>query len=175
MKQIVFFDGDGTLWYPKATKYAKKPHWVYTDPATACDPHKHLVLTPTAVQTINRLKRRGILLCVLSAHPHPPEEASRILDAKIRHFQLDGLFDEVHATRPYEMSKGEFMTDILARRGIPKKNALMVGDTYDWDYAPARQKGIDAVLIESSYRQEHPNGRRVRRTIAQLKDVLKYI
>ena len=175
MKEIVFFDGDGTLWYPKSTKYTQKPHWVYHDPATAGDPHQHMMLTPTAVETLQQLKRAGKLLVVLSAHPHPPEEAAKIIRAKVRHFNLDHVFDEVHATRPYEASKGEFMLKILKRRGISKKNALMVGDLYDWDYAPARQKGIDAVLLRSDYQRDHPQGKRVRRTIAQLQDVLNYV
>lgn len=29
-KKIIFFDGDGTLWYPKKTKWTKKPHLIYT-------------------------------------------------------------------------------------------------------------------------------------------------
>ena len=33
MKKVVFFDGDGTLWYPKTTKRTAAPHWVYLDPA----------------------------------------------------------------------------------------------------------------------------------------------
>jgi hypothetical protein len=31
-KLIIFFDGDGTIWYPKATKRKVKPHWIYSDP-----------------------------------------------------------------------------------------------------------------------------------------------
>ena len=28
-KKIVFFDGDGTLWYPKDTRHTEPPHWIY--------------------------------------------------------------------------------------------------------------------------------------------------
>jgi hydroxymethylpyrimidine pyrophosphatase-like HAD family hydrolase len=34
MKKIIFFDGDGTLWYPKKTKYKEHPVWLYIDPVT---------------------------------------------------------------------------------------------------------------------------------------------
>ena len=34
MKKIIFFDGDGTLWYPKKTKYKEHPVWLYRDPIT---------------------------------------------------------------------------------------------------------------------------------------------
>lgn len=175
MKRIIFFDGDGTLWYPERTKRTKKPHWVYSSQKTSENPNAHLVLTPTALCTIKELKCSGVLLVVLSTHPHSPEDASRLIREKVNHFELDHLFDEVHATRPYENSKGEFMVEILKRRKIPKKYALMVGDTYDWDYVPARNNGIDAVLLESQYRREHPNGRLVRRTIKELSGVLEYI
>ena|SRR3989338_2538306 len=175
MKKILFFDGDGTLWYPESTKYAVKPHWVYLSPKTASDPNKHLMLTPTAVTTIKLLRQKGIITVLLSTHPRPSQEASRILHEKVRHFCMSELFDEIHVTQPHESSKGEFMMEILTRRNIPKKDALMVGDTYEWDYATAVRNGIDAVLIESQYQKEHPKGRNVRRTISALKDVLKYV
>ena len=31
MKKIIFFDGDGTLWYPKETKHKRNPVWIYKD------------------------------------------------------------------------------------------------------------------------------------------------
>ena len=30
-KTIIFFDGDGTIWYPKNTKRKVAPHWIYSD------------------------------------------------------------------------------------------------------------------------------------------------
>lgn len=175
MKKIIFFDGDGTLWYPKQTKRQQQPQWVYTDPTTASDPLQHLVLTPSTLETLNQLKAQGIKLVILSTHPQPAEEASLVIQNKVHHFSVHGLFDEIHATRPYEASKGEFMVEILARKKIPKKYAMMVGDMYDWDYYPARKNGITAVLIDSAYRKEHPHGKKIRRTIPEMKDVLNYI
>lgn len=174
MKKIIFFDGDGTLWYPKLTKYTKVPWWVYKAPETAEDPNRHLILTPTTLTTIKRLRAKGIILVILSTHPHPPEEADAILNKKVKHFELDQLFDEIHAARPYRESKGEIMLKILKRRKIPKSKALMVGDKYDWDYLPARKNGIDAVLITSDYEKNHPKWG-ISRKIRKLKDVLRYI
>lgn len=150
-KKIIFFDGDGTLWYPKKTKRKKAPWWVYSLPGSYRDHNKHLILVPEALQMIKKLRKMGILTVILSTHPHPPEEAEVIINGKIKHFRLEGLFNEVHATKAYCKSKGEFIIKILKERNIPKNKALMVGDNYLWDYKPARDVGIDALLVESDY------------------------
>ncbi len=174
MKKIVFFDGDGTLWYPKATKYTRLPHWVYSTPKTAKDPNKHLMLTPTALSTIKKLKAQGMYLVILSTNPYPPEKANAIMKERINYFQLQGLFDEVHATPTDKASKGEYIIEILKRTGFAKSQALMVGDSYEWDYLSARNSKIDALLIESNYRKEL-GGARTKRVIKGLRDVLNYL
>jgi len=175
MKKIIFFDGDGTLWYPKLTKYEKKPDWIYENPKTRVNPKAHLELTPNALETVEELHGGGFVLGILSASPRLPDHANRVLRDKVKYFGLEGFFEEVHATQRYQACKGDYIVEILARRGLPKRNALMIGDNYDWDYNSAQKQGVDAVLIESRYQKEHPKGRRVRRTIAELRDVLNYI
>ncbi len=174
MKKIIFFDGDGTLWYPKATKHRKAPHWVYQNRETAKNPNKHLVLIPTVLSTLRKLNAMGTILVLLSTHPHSAKEADRLIKEKVKYFQLEDLFTEVHATREHHGSKGQFILNILKRRGIPKKQALMIGDQYNWDYKPAKENGIDALLIESKYRRLNPNSKRIRRTIKRLKHVFTY-
>jgi FMN phosphatase YigB (HAD superfamily) len=174
-KSIVFFDGDGTIWYPSRTKYKQRPDWVYLDPRTRWNPKKHLELTPFAKETLVALKEQGLLLGLLSASPRQPAHANRVLRKKVAHFGLDGLFDEVHATQRYQACKGDYIAKILEQRGIAKQRALMVGDSYDWDYQSARWQGVDALLIKSHYQKAHPKGRQVRRTIARLKDVLNHV
>ncbi len=171
-KKIVFFDGDGTLWYPKQTKYQKKPSWVYRTEGTTEDHCRQLMLIPTVLQTLRKLKKRGIITVVLSTHPHPPKEAKMLIHHKVKHFQLADLFDEIHATRNFHSSKGEFITRILKKRGIAKKDALMVGDNYHWDYKPARDVGIEALLLESDYMRVDPQGKRVKKKIKKLSDLL---
>lgn len=114
----------------------------------------------------------GIITIILSTHPHPPKEADVMIRHRVRHFRLEKLFDEVHATRVSPDSKGEFMLKILKRREMPKSKALMVGDSYTWDYKPARERGIDALLIESEY---EPMAKRIRRTIKKLDDLFEHI
>lgn len=170
-KKIIFFDGDGTLWYPKKTRYSRHPVWIYKDKRFK-NPINHLIIAPTVLSTVKKLKKMGIITIVLSTHPHPPEEAYAIINHKIKRFELDKLFDEVHATREYTRSKGEFISDILKIRKIPKSKALMVGDSYKWDIEPALENGIDALLIESEY---EPMKKQVKKSIKKLSDIFSYI
>jgi len=174
-KKIIFFDGDGTLWYPKKTKYQEKPHWVYSLNESEDAHCKHLIMIPTVLSTLKKLKKLGIITVLLGTHPHPPKESANIINNKISHFKLDSLLDEVHATREYHSSKGEFMVKILKKRGIPKSKALMVGDNYRWDYKPAKEVGVDALLIESDYMTKDRQGKRIKRTIRKLSDIFNHI
>ncbi len=173
-KKIIFFDGDGTLWYPKTTKHREKPHWIYKAGTTE-DHYAQLMLIPTVLQTLKKLKKLGVVTVLLSTHPHPPREADALIHHKVRHFKLSELFDEIHATREFHSSKGEFITKILKKRGIAKKDALMVGDNYHWDYKPARDVGVDALLIESEYMKKDHRGKRINNTIKKLNDILQHI
>ena len=170
-KKIIFFDGDGTLWYPKKTKHTKHPIWFYRDKRIK-NHANHLIMIPSVLSTIKKLKKMGIITVILSTHPHPPKEAEALINHKVKHFKLKSLFDEVHATRDYHKSKGEFILKILKKRKIPKSKALMVGDIYEWDYKPAKERGIDALLIESEY---EPMKSKIKRTIKKLSDIFEYV
>lgn len=174
-KEIIFFDGDGTLWYPKKTKYQEKPHWIYSLDESSGVHCEHLIMIPTVLSTLKKLKKAGIITVLLSTHPHSPKEAASIINHKVSHFKLEGLFDEIHATREYYSSKGEFIIAILKNRGISKCKALMIGDNYRWDYKPVRDVGIDVLLIESDYMKKDPGGKKIKRTIKKLSDVFNHI
>ncbi len=169
-KKIVFFDGDGTLWYPKRTKYTKHPVWIYKDKRFK-NHTKHLVMIPSVLSTIKKLKKNNIITIVLSTHPQPPKEAETIIKDKIKHFNLAKLFDGVYATKDYHNSKGKFILKILNKRKIPKSKALMIGDSYKWDYKPAKKVGIDALLIESEYEPMKSKTK----SIKKLSEIFKYL
>ena len=175
MKKIVFFDGDGTLWYPSASRRERAPFWVYRDESTKETYLKHMELTPEALSTLQALRGRGIVNVILSTHPHPPDEAIVVLKEKVAHFSVGDLFDEVHATRENMEAKGEKILEILASRGLNKADGLMVGDSYRWDYLPARNVGVDAVLLESAYRQEHADSAAITDVIQELGDILALV
>lgn len=169
-KKIVFFDADGTLWYPLKTKHTEKPHWLYKDKSIK-DHHPHLMLIPTVESTLRKLKKMGILTVVLSTHPHEIEEAYKIINKKVEHFNLKELFTEVHATREYHKSKSEYIVEILQKLNISKTQALMVGDNYLWDYKPARDIGVDALLMQSDYMKKDKR----LKTIKKLSDLFNHI
>lgn len=174
-KEIIFFDADGTLWYPKSTKYTEMPHWIYLKSKNANDHYAHLIMIPTVLSTLKKLKKLGIITVLLSTHPHPQEEADSIINHKVTHFRLNDLFDEIHATREYHESKGEFIVKILKERNIPKIKALMIGDHYKWDYKPAKDVGVDALLMESEYMKNDVHGKRIKKTLKKLSDIFNYI
>ena len=167
-KKIIFFDADGPFWYPIKTRHTVLPHWLYLDKSIK-DYHLHLMLVPTVENTLKKLKELGVITVVLSTHPHEKVEAYKRINKKVRYFNLQEIFTEVHATREYYESKGEYITEILKRFNIPKTKALMIGDNYLYDYKPARTIGVDALLVESNYMKKDKR----LKTIKKLSDILK--
>jgi HAD superfamily phosphatase (TIGR01681 family) len=169
-KKIIFLDGDGTLWYPKKTKHTVKPHWVYKDQNIE-DYHLHLMMIPDTIDTLKKLKRLGVITVILSTHPQSKKAAQEILTKKVNYFKINSLFDEVHATEDRYESKGEYIVQILKKLKIPKSKALMVGDNYFWDYKPARNVGVDALLLTSDYMKKD---KRIK-IAKSIKDLLRYV
>lgn len=147
---------------PKKTKWQQKPHWVYQKYKSY---KPHLILTPTTISTLRTLQRKKVFMVLLSTHPYPPKEADVVLKNKVFHFKLDKLFDKIIATRNQPNSKTQYILRVIKKLSIPKTQALMVGDSYKWDYQPARRAGIDAVLLDSEYRKKDDKGRNVKRVI----------
>lgn len=174
-KEIIFFDGDGTIWYPKATKRTRAPHWIYVDKKIGSKYLDHLTLTPTALAVLKKLKKKGISLILLSTHPHPPKEADILLQGKVKHFKLGTVFDEVYSVRNHPEGKGELILKILKEKKIFKSRALMVGDSYRYDYLSARRVGVDALLITSPYMKHPARGKKIQKVIKHLKEIPKLL
>jgi len=175
-KKIIFFDADGTLWYPKSTKYTKHPVWVWKEHKDVCKVKEEFTLVPTVFETLKKLKKKGIKLVVLSTCPLPPKKANAQIHGNIKHFKLDKFFDEAYGTKDYHDSKGDYIIKILKKHRISKKYALMVGDSYRWDYKPARKRGIAAVLINSKYvNKNFKAASRIKRKINKMSEILRYI
>ncbi|EQD64315.1 haloacid dehalogenase superfamily enzyme, subfamily IA [mine drainage metagenome] len=182
LKRIIFFDGDGTLWYPKRTKYNKPPWSVYVDSRTKRNPLKHQTLTPHTLETLKSLKRKGIKLAVISTQPGKyKKDRDAHLHMKLRHFGISRFFDYVEASKVVANhtkpdAKSVQMLKVLRKAHLPKSSALMIGDLYESDYAQAKKIGIDAVLIDrfEIARSDHRYSR-VRKRAHDVSGVIKYI
>ena len=170
-KTIIFFDGDGTLWYPRRTKWTKKPNWIYREGQKPKDYLKHLVLTPSIGGVLKKLKQRGILLVALSIHPHKRIEADFHMNNKVKHLKLDALFDFIYTARPYPWGKGKVIASVLKKKKIPKSRALLVGDSYVYDYLSAKKVGVECLLLRTAYLTVPPEEKSIK-TIKNLKELL---
>lgn len=170
-KKILFFDGDGTLWYPKTTKHEIHPHWIYKRKNISGNYIQYLTIIPTVIKVLRKLKNQDIVLILLSTHPYAHKKAMRILKKKIDHFKLADFFDEYHATIDNPEAKGNMVVDILKHRGIAKSKALMIGDSYWYDYISARKVGIEALLLKTKYTNYPLKGRKTKNTIKSIKEI----
>jgi len=149
-KKILFLDGDGTLWYPKTTKRTQKPHWIYDDPLTKDRYLEHLELTPMVKETLEILRQRGIYLVVISANPHVEDVALKELSERLEHFGLMHLFHSYRASEGHDpLGKAAIILDVIKELNLTKEDALMIGDSYYYDYDAPRKAGIDAFFIEN--------------------------
>lgn len=174
-KKIIFFDGDGTIWYPRSSRRKKAPHWIYSDKNIGDNYLKHLILTPSALVSLKKLKKQGIILVLLSTYPHIPKEADILQKAKIKHFKLEEIFDDFYTSRDKQEGKGKAIVRILHKKHISKSQALMVGDSYRFDYLSAKKVGVDALLIKSDYMKHSPRGKKIQKIINGLKELAEIL
>ena len=65
-----------------------------------------MVVIPSVLETLKKLKKQGLFMVILSAHPHSPKEAVKVLKAKIDHFKIADFFDSYHASEAHPDQKG---------------------------------------------------------------------
>ena len=148
--QIIFLDGDGTLWYPTSTKRTEKPHWIYKDPELKDSYLEHLSLTPGCLETVRALHDHGIKLYLISANPAPPEVAEPELREKLERFGLMPYFAGYFSSPGDNPDgKAEIMLRGLQEYNLQPEHGLMVGDSLGYDYLPAINHGIQAFWIDN--------------------------
>ena len=176
-KKIIFLDGDGTLWYPTSTKRTEKPHWVYHDPLTKDSYLKHLSLTPGTKEALEVFKGKGIYLVVVSANPYAEEQAVKEIKERLDYFGLNELFYSCRASAGDDPNgKVAIILDTIKKLNLTKEDALMVGDSYFYDYLAPREAGIDAFFIEnevSKMPDEIPTDMQTVKEISDLVDILE--
>ena len=174
MKKVIFFDGDGTLWYPETTKRTIAPHWVYLD-KTISDPYELFVPTPTVAETLTQLGELSIKRVLLSTSPLPEEEAIMSRIKATKQVDVHHLLDDIQVAPEYPAGKGERIMALLKAYGLEPEDALMVGDTFSYDYQSAQDVGVEGLLIRSEYQTEFVNELPKDRLITHLKEVITKI
>lgn len=174
MKKVIFFDGDGTLWYPKTTKRTRKPHWVYLDESIA-DPVGEFIITPHAKDVLETLGSKGIKRVLLSTSPLSEEEAIMQRIEVLQHIDIHHLLDDIQVAPDRQDGKGLMITKLLKQSGLKPEDALMVGDSYKWDYDAAQNVGVDAALLDSDYERDLAKQMGVTNLIKDLRGVLALI
>ena len=176
MKKIIFFDGDGTLWYPRSTKRTQKPHWIYHDPEIKDVYLEHLELTPRTKEALEYLSAQGVYLVVLSANPYAEDIALAEIKERLEYFGILNLFYAYRSSDGNDANgKSSIILEILDTLGLDKQDALMVGDSYFYDYLAAKNIGVDAFFIEndiSKMPDELPTDLKSIKEVYELVDIL---
>ena len=85
------------------------------------------------------------------------------------------IFDGFYATNGSPKAKGIKIVSLLKKYKLPKSRALMVGDSYHYDYLSAKSVGVEAVLLRSDYLKHPARGRRPKKIVNEIQDILKFI
>jgi len=152
MKKIIFFDGDGTLWYPRSTKKTKKPHWVYHDSTTKDNYLEHIMLIPGVLKTLKKLLTKKIILVVISANPNVDIKALKEIEEKLEYFKIIQYFSNFFVSDGADpQGKSKRIISVLKQLNLSPDDALMIGDSYYYDYLAAKSIGVEALYIENNY------------------------
>jgi phosphoglycolate phosphatase-like HAD superfamily hydrolase len=172
-KKVIFLDGDGTLWYPKKTKRTEKPHWIYEHPETKDNYLEHLELAPKIKETLEFLKSKNILLVVISANPRGEEVAVNQIKDRLNYFDLAKYFDNVRSSRGDDSKdKARVFLEELEKFNLQKEDALMIGDSYKYDYLSMQEIGVDAFWIKNSLNKMSDEEMLNVKSIDEVSDVL---
>ena len=131
---------------------------------------RSVTLAPDALQTLERLRARGLRTAVASNAPFPPEMMHR----QVRLVGIWQLVDAVVFSSEVGRRKPapELYLTALERLGMAPAEALYVGDRVLEDFDGPRRLGMRAVLCTALAREHVPDGVP---TIARLAELDEFI
>ena len=149
-------DADGTLWKAKT----KKP-WKIKDAS----------LDNSTIQLLQEIKRLKSRIIMISYQSHTQKKkAVKKLSLWLSSFKLNKYIDKVYVADKKRNPKHKIISKMLENLKIKNKDAIMIGDSYKWDYLAAKKAGIRGFLLK---RPEN-NKYKVRKyTLGKMKDILK--
>ena len=133
----IFLDAEGTLYVPKNGR-SRWEFWADPSPENA---EEFFELDAGVEEALRRLRKKAHTLGLVSWNSEP------VLRALLRKFKLREYFDCILING----DKGKRIESYLARNGLRKEEAIMVGDMPKLDLYPVRKAGIDAILVDREY------------------------
>src|SRR5438093_3345634 len=129
-----------------------------------------LVLVPDALETLDRLRARGLRTAVASNAPFPPEMMRRQLAGNGIGQRVDAIVFSAEVGR--RKPAPELYRAALDALGVRPEQALYVGDRFAEDYEGPRRVGMQAVLCTALARQPAPDGVPTIGSLAELESLL---
>jgi phosphoglycolate phosphatase-like HAD superfamily hydrolase len=133
----IFLDAEGTLYVPK---HGRSRWEFWADPSPECA-EEFFELDAGVEDALRRIRKKAQTLGLVSWNSYP------VLSALLRKFKLGDYFDCILVNG----DKGKRIESYLARNGLRKDEAIMVGDMPKLDLYPLRRAGIDAILVDRDY------------------------
>jgi putative hydrolase of the HAD superfamily len=130
---------------------------------------EHMRLFPDSHEVLDRLRKRGILLALVT------NGAAETQRAKIERFDLAGRFDHVQIEGELGFGKPDERAyrHALSRLGTDARQTWMVGDNLEWEVAAPQRLGIHAVWFDGAGRGlPHRTGIRPDRIVRTLTELL---
>ncbi|MDI9355168.1 MAG: HAD hydrolase-like protein [Cyanobium sp. MAG06] len=118
---------------------------MYHDPETKDNYLEHLELTPNVKETIQKLYDLGLYLVVISANPRSEDVAIEEIKERIKYFAISDLFYSIRSSPGDNRDgKANILLEIINELGLKKEDAVMIGDSYFYDYEAIKKIGVDA-------------------------------
>jgi phosphoglycolate phosphatase-like HAD superfamily hydrolase len=133
----IFLDAEGTLYVPKHGR-SRWEFWANPSPECA---EEFFELDEGVEDALRRLRKKAQTLGLVSWNSYP------VLSALLRKFKVGDYFDCILVNG----DKGKRIESYLARNGLKKDEAIMVGDMPKLDLYPLRKAGIEAILVDRDY------------------------
>ncbi|MCK9596896.1 HAD family hydrolase [Candidatus Pacearchaeota archaeon] len=135
--KLVLFDADGTL-------------WGFTNNKDRVRRLNEAVINKDVLPLLNHLKKRNIPCKLLTYQQYNDKRYSqRKIKYWLKHFNLLRYFNEIFIADKNNNIKEEIIKKILSSNRLEKNEIMFIGDRYKWDYLPAKNTGIKAILLDN--------------------------
>ena len=146
-KPHLFFDAEGTLYITRNDRMKFKDFW---DGDHTIERAREMFTLDSGVkELLEYLSKENIPMYIVSKYHKD------LLPELLEHLEIRSYFTEVLING----DKGERIEEYLVKNNIDRRKCLMLGDMYDLDIEPVRDRGIFAILVDRYYNRNHEGPR----------------